>query len=406
MEALRLGTFIIALSFAAIATGAEVEVFHNGGTGNCQGCHTSPPQLLGSDSGSTCLICHQAPVGVTLPAKHYVATDVRSHPICIQLPPGGDFCWLKKNYKWSQNSTQKASPGERHGHNIIAQDYGFEPNDSVQYAPGGTYPSSNLTCISCHDPHGNYRRLADGTISSSGLPIIASGSYTNSPDPNSTAAVGTYRRLAGIGYRPKSMPGAPVFTANPPAVVAPPFYNRAETISDTRVAYGSGISEWCRNCHPQMIGSHQHPAGNDALLSLDVMKNYNAYISSGDLSGRGETSYTSMVPFELRTNDYSLLKGVANTDSTYRAGPTGNANVMCLTCHRAHASGWDSISRWNMSAPFIVYNGMFPGIDNGAPAEYAEGRLSLETRKTFYDRPATNYAPYQRSLCNKCHRRD
>ncbi|HEX8960339.1 MAG TPA: cytochrome C [Geobacteraceae bacterium] len=311
---------------------------------------------------------------------------------------------MKKDYTW--NFGQEKSSGDRHGHNIVALDYGFEPDRTLHFAPGGAYPSANLSCISCHDPHGNYRRLANGSISTAGPPIIASGSYSNSPDPSATGSVGTYRLLAGKGYQPAGIPGVPAFTADPPVAVSPPLYNRAETSSDTRVAYGRGMSEWCQNCHPQINGLHQHPVGSDTFLSPEVTNNYNAYISSGNMSGRMDVAYTSLVPFELRTNDYSLLKRVANSDNTVRSGPTGTASIMCLSCHRAHASGWDSIMRWNVKADFIVYDGMYPGTDTNVPAAYAQGRLSTETQKTFYDRPATYYAPYQRSLCNKCHGKD
>lgn len=80
---------------------------------------------------------------------------------------------------------------------------------------------------------------------------------------------------------------------------------------------------------------------------------------------------------------------------------------MCLSCHRAHASGWDHAMRWNMKAEFLVYNGQFPGVDDSTvPAGISQGRTRAETRKTFGDRPATAYATYQRSLCNKCHAKD
>ena len=34
--------------------------------------------------------------------------------------------------------------------------------------------------------------------------------------------------------------------------------------------YGSGMSEWCTNCHSGMASglSHNHPSGNDARLKI------------------------------------------------------------------------------------------------------------------------------------------
>jgi hypothetical protein len=410
----KLGAMIVAGLLLAVLPARGDGPFHNGGTGTCAGCHTTPPALLGSDPGSTCLLCHQAPLGVQLPTGSYVATDVRTNNLCVQLPPGGDFCWLKKNYRWSPGTGEVGtSPGDRHGHNIVALDFGYEADVTFFTAPGGIYPSAFLSCISCHDPHGNYRRNADGTITNSGLPIIASGSYSTSPNPTTTGSVGTYRLLAGKGYQPKSLAGNYAFTADPPAAVTPPLYNRSETSADTRVAFGSGMSEWCQNCHVRLhdtgggLGQHsEHPAGDTGRLPVELINNYNFYIASGNLNGRPNAAYTSMVPFEMGTKDYDILKRVASSTSIDRNGPQVGATVMCLSCHRAHASGWDNITRWNMKTEFIVYNGLYPGIDKPVPAEYAQGRLSLETQKAFYDRPVTAYSLYQRGLCNKCHAKD
>jgi len=350
-----------------------------------------------------------------VPAGEYVATSDVDMPDGVppgQLTPGGDFGWLKKSYKWEASGDAPAveSRGEWHGHNIVAADYGFQADATLTEAPGGMYPSGSLSCISCHDPHGRYRRDDTGAISTTGKPIIASGSYTNSVDPDAKFAVGVYRLLGGIGYSPKSL-GNHSFTDGPPAAVCPPNYNRPEDKTNTRVAYGSGMSEWCTNCHKAYLmktpGTQLHPAGNGIKFSSGIAANYNAYVSSGNLSGRQDTAYTSMVPFEMGTSDYSLLKKTANSDGSVTTGPDSNANVMCLTCHRAHASGWDKSTRWNMKTEMLVWNGDYAGKDrNGVPAQYSQGRMHAETKKTFYDRPANYYGIYQRSLCNKCHAKD
>jgi hypothetical protein len=379
------------------------ELFHNGGTGDCKGCHTMPPKLIGSDASSTCLRCHQALGGITIAGQHYIASDPAASTLCVQLPPGGDFCWLKRNFPMGDSGKQR-NDGDSHGHNIVALDYGFGPDNSIGIAPGGTYPAASLSCISCHDPHGNYRNLEDGTISTAGPPVIASGSYANSPDPSATGAVGVYRLLAGKGYRPKNVPGAPVFTADPPVAVSPTQYNRAETFRDTRVVYGSGMSEWCRNCHSQVGNFYTHPAGNNALLSPEIITNYNKYIFSGKKTGSYATAYTSLVPYEIGSRNYASVKMMANNLTSN--GPSGGENVMCLSCHRAHASGWSHLLRWNMQVNFIVYEGHYPGIDNNSPPRLAQGRTAAETQKAYYDRLVTSFALFQRNFCNKCHIQD
>jgi hypothetical protein len=433
---LFLGFFLTALLIIGLRSFGEA--FHGGGAGECQGCHSmhdmkggqqtaqqgassspqkSPFLLKGPDPSSTCLACHMTPGGTGQPTGHYVCTNEADMPSGLppsQLTPAGDFGWLKKNYVWGQGSaTRGDSAGERHGHNIVANSFSFVADMRNTTAPQGVYPADQLSCISCHDPHGKYRRLAGGSITTGGLPVFASGSYNQSPDSDSLGAVGVYRMLAGKGYQPKYMSGGFAFVADPPAAVAPVSYNRGEPSVDTRVAYGQGMSEWCENCHSTShqtnSGSARHPSGNLKKLSADVIKHYNSYIASGNNSGNGASAYTSMVPFEMGTKDYAVLKRTANNDGSDRSGPEpgkGSANVMCLSCHRAHASGWDSMTRWNMKSEFLVYKGVYPGTDNGSPPELAQGRTSSEIQKTFYGRPSNSYASYQRNLCNKCHVKD
>jgi hypothetical protein len=63
--------------------------------------------------------------------------------------------------------------------------------------------------------------------------------------------------------------------------------------------------------------------------------------------------------------------------------------------------------RWQMEGEFIVYNSLYPGTDTTPSVpQFARGRLGAETQAAYYDRPATQFATYQRVLCNKCHAKD
>lgn len=396
--------FLLSLAF----TDNRAHAFHDGGIGDCEGCHnttdagTNPFNLKGSDPSSTCLRCHEGKSGAR-PEEHFVSTAASEMPAGIPpagLSPGGDFGWLKKNYG--------GETGEAHGHNIIAADFGYYRSSNPS-APGGTYPSDAFHCTSCHDPHGRYRRNADGTITSSGPSIKSSGSYSYSIDPLPDAPVGVYRLLAGVGYQPKSEGRAEPFAKNPPAAVAPPAYNRGEAMSQTRVAYGSGMSEWCANCHVTMHGSKMsHPSGSGVKLGEKISANYNAYVRTGDLSGSRSNSYLSLVPVEEGTSDYTVLKSHARSDDVYLEGPDAKANVSCLSCHRAHASGWKSILRFDTGSAVIIVSdeagSRYP--DKDREPERAKGRSAEEIRRAYYERPADAFGRGQRSLCGKCHIKD
>lgn len=398
----------------------DARAFHSGSAGECDGCHT----MHGASSGaryllqspnpsSACLNCH---ADATQRSYSVLTTSIAPGLAPANFTPGGDFGWLGKSYSWSEAGTFRTSPGERHGHSVVAPEFGLTADGERPTAPGGSYPSSALSCVSCHDPHGTYRVTdAIGTVATSGNPIVGSGSYGEAAEflqPTADTAVGTYRLLAGAGYVPRSASVLP-FTAKPPVALSPSVYNKSERLVDVRVAYGKGMSEWCANCHgelhtPAAPSTFLHVSGVGAKLSASRIADiYNTYVRTGDLGGTQVTSYTSLVPYEEGTSDRSALALHARSDGTARSGPfTGSENVSCLSCHRAHASAWDHALRWNQGSPYLVADGQWPGIDaTGAAAspELAQGRTMAETRAAMYDRDPSAYATFQTSLCNKCH---
>lgn len=295
----------------------------------------------------------------------------------------------------------------------MAADTTFVADATNTVAPGGTFSSAQLGCQSCHDPHGRLRRRSDGSYATGAAlggtadPIIASGSYDNSVAPAAGQAVGAYRLLRGLNDA--DVPGV-TFQGVAIAVV-PSTYNRTEAATQTRTAYGAtGINtwgNWCASCHPNMhsSGNYVHPV--DQSLSSAVANIYNAYVKSGDLSGTAATAFTSLVPFAENTGDIATLQAHAKNNDSYLNGPGSSDKVVCLSCHRAHASGFPEALRWNMEGEFMIYNSQFPGTDTTPTVpQFARGRLGAETQAAYYDRPVTKFASYQRPLCNKCHAKD
>jgi len=425
MRMLRLGG--LALAVVAIAAFAgNAYAFHSGGVAECGGCHSihSPKAggsylLVGIDASSTCLSCHQNAAD-TGPSSYHVSTAPGSlgpGQAPLQRGPGGDFGWIKKDYSFTVRGTTTNEDGDTHGHNIIAADFGYAVDGTNATAPGGSgFPSGQLACNSCHDNHGQYRRNAAGTISKTGQPIYASGSYydPNRPtanEPTANESVGVYRLLAGAGYTKDGV----TFPGNPAAKV-PSTYNRTEAVTQTRTAYGLATSgghvswgNWCGTCHPDMhsSGNYVHPVDED--LGSTIATIYGQYVKTGDMTGSAASSFTSLVPFVKGSGDYAgVLAPLARNDDTQLGGPASSGDqVACLSCHRAHASGWEYGLRWNMEGEFMIYNGLYPGTDTTPTVpQFARGRLAAETQAAYYDRPVTKFASYQRVLCNKCHAKD
>jgi hypothetical protein len=426
MKLVRMSFIVLAAAIAVLGLGAPAYAFHSGGVAECGGCHsmhTPNPAgsylLIGADPSGTCLSCHEQ-AGLLTPSSYHVSTASIDQPAGTaprQRTQGGDFGWIRKDYSWVVRGNTTSEEGDEHGHNIVSPDFGYYVDTINATAPGGTYPATNLGCNSCHDPHGKARRRLDGTIANTGGPIIASGSYHNSPNPAANQPVGVYRLLAGPGYTTDGVSFVGV-----PAAVTPTPYNRAESTAATqvRVAYGVASTgghvtwgNWCGTCHPDMhsSGNYVHPV--DEGLGSGIKTVYDQYRSSGVMTGTNADAFLSLVPFIQNSADYSVLKTNANP-TTVLTGPGNTDQVACMSCHRAHASGFPYILRWQMEGEFITSvldsdgtTPTWPGTDTtpGKP-QFARGRLAAENQAAYYDRPVTVFGAYQRVLCNKCHAQD
>jgi hypothetical protein len=435
-------SFIIAIAvMAIIGVSTTSYAFHAGGVASCESCHTMHNSLnngkmsgtgnttagaagtanpagsaafllRGTDQSSTCLNCHEGP---TLSSYH-VSTDnttigAAANKAPVNRGPGGDFGWLRA----AANTTTNTATSSRRGHNIVAIDFGYTADLQNTYAPGGTYLASQLNCISCHNPHNQLRRTStDGTVAyvkpaigTNAYPISGSGSAVATA--SATAPVGPYRFLrgAGLDQAPKSTP-AYNFTADPPVVISPSTYNRSEAASDTHVAYGSGMSAWCANCHAAFydsvgdsnIGNSGHPHPTNKAIGATMSANYNAYVGSGNLTNV-TGGYSSLVPVEQGVTDYSVLATAATNTAnggTY-AATDANAKVMCLSCHRAHAGGFQNMTRFNVAGNTTAANGTDFVVASGLSGTTA-------AQAAYYDRNASVFGASTKQLCNKCHNKD
>lgn len=421
MKVTRLSLISLAIALLTFGITGVAFAFHSGGVAECEGCHSmhSPKAggsylLVGTDASSTCLTCHQNAAD-TRPTSYHISTvdSQLATGTPLQRTPGGDFGWVKKTFTYTYQGTTYTETGG--GHNIVASDFGYLEDSHNSTAPGGAFPSSQLACNSCHDPHGQYRRLQSGTIAKTGQPIKASGSYNGvSNEPTATEAVGVYRLLAGAGYTK----GSVTFNGVPAAKV-PSTYNQTEATNQVRVAYGvatagghSTWGNWCATCHPSMhsSGNYVHPV--DQNLGSTVASIYNTYVKSGDMTGTSATAFTSLVPFATNSSDYTVLAGLANSNGSNLNGPNGTDQVTCLSCHRAHASGFSHALRFDNGYEFMTKGGDYIGSDNpeigtgGRGPLQSRGRTIADWKAAYYDREATKFATYQRVLCNKCHAKD
>ena len=65
-------------------------------------------------------------------------------------------------------------------------------------------------------------------------------------------------------------------------------------------------------------------------------------------------------------------------------GPTATSQVSCISCHRAHGTSAPDAGRW----------------------EFAVTHLEADGHESGSYKIPNPYDVYQRSLCNKCHKKD
>jgi ferredoxin len=350
---MRRSMFLV-LTFAAlfVLQVSNALAFHDQGVAYCSGCHTMhntngngalidptgqgyPFLLKYSNATDLCLSCHATSRGAVW------GSDPMAPP--AERGPGNFAFLLEDNINDGHNGAMSPIPGWRAGHTVISPSRGTVVDGLNPVAPGGTYQASALGCTSCHDPHGNEH----------------------------------YRLLYGAGDH--VVAGNFNFTQAAPVAEGLPFSGTgsAET-ENNHVAYKSGMSGWCSNCHGNFHNNqdqYRHPSG--VTMSSVIQSIYDTYNGTVDQNGGTHaTAYLTYTPFEdpEMTIDWT-------------AGPDGNSKVSCITCHRAHATSGQNAGRWDFNIPLYEED----GVESGSYAMPQPGNYGNDN---------------QRSLCNKCHNKD
>jgi predicted CXXCH cytochrome family protein len=341
---------------ALLLASAPAAAFHEQGVAGCDGCHTMHNSRddapVGSGPGAAllraetatevCLLCHETSHGAVL----------GSDP--LNPPPelgAGSFTYLLEDDLNDATGDPASIGGYRAGHSIVVPSRHLDTDPERPFSPGGSYPSDQLGCTSCHDPHGST----------------------------------DFRMLRGEG----PAPGGFVFVAPPPA--ADGIDPDTDVESPTRhTAYRSGWSEWCANCHAHV---HEGPDGfvhpTDAELE-STSDTYNAYDGPSNPDGGSyATAYVPEVPFE---DPSSTVDGTT--------GPTASSRITCLTCHRAHATSAPAALRWDPNVLRLSDDGL-ASLSYPIPSPYADPEQRALCVKCHYPE-AVDHGLSQ--PCLECHR--
>ena len=333
---------MIALMFTlgVVAANAKVD-------GQCSNCHTMHNSQDGADVDANgpynaltkgdCLGCHgQSPSGTAniisnIPQVLHAGNDLA----------GGNFAYITGG---KANVTADSSTA---GHNV--SDIGVD--EATLTAPPGDENSTritagaggNFTCAGTYGCHGN--RATEGNFASISGAHHADDSalkFGTISETGQGATVATsYRFLLGVKGGEDDD-----WQATASASDHNEYKGAAGTGSESSISSPGGgtISGLCGECHGNFHGSA------DIGGTSSPWKRHPTDIS---LPASGE--YASYNPDAATAGEYSLEAPVARTAipnaSTATVTPSGTSDdiVMCLSCHRAHASPNQDMLRWNYS---------------------------------------------------------
>ncbi len=185
----------------------------------------NPSLLLQSMATDLCLTCHSGHMGNVFGGDPLAPPDEVG---------AGNFVFLLED-NLNDRPGGSTITGDAAGHNVVSFDRNVQADETLQTAPGGTFPSEHLGCTSCHDPHGSssFRMLYGDNMD------VQGGLYT-------------------FDYAAPSATGLSI-------------YHGRE--SNTRhSAYNSGVSEWCGNCHDGFLQQHSetlHPI--QGVLTAEII---------------------------------------------------------------------------------------------------------------------------------------
>ncbi len=306
---------LVALGVSVVCA-SPVLAFHDEGVAHCNGCHTmhnsedgAPVDPAGPHAwllkaatpSDVCLGCHANGLGAVFVDDPLAPATERG---------AGNFTFLlEDNINDGHGGASEPILGHAAGHSVVAPSKGVGADPVLGMAPGGTFPSSELGCSSCHDPHGN----------------------------------ANFRLLYGPG---SVQDGLYTFTMAAPDADGLSLFGAGESNSN-HTAYRGGMSGWCANCHGDYHQSAEliHPAGEP--VGGTIASTYNLYNGTDDqLGGVQATAYLAAVPFEDAT---------AAVGST--AGPSAGSQVSCITCHRAHATSAPNAGRWDFNVTGLEEDG-------------------------------------------------
>lgn len=293
-----------------LAAPAIAGEYHNSGQLVCSDCHTmhaskdgqtwAPTEglLKYSSTNALCLSCHD---GTDTSAPDVIASGTASAPNKTVSTPyinkfGSSGGFFQSDYQSAPNPA---------GHDIL---------QASVTAPGGGPTLSGMNCATCHEPHGNdnYRNLVanpGGTTTSVSVRLgqdVIENIAVNAQSPNPSTAYDS----GNVAYIHNTSPN-------------------------------TGLSTWCASCHPNFHENVPNKHKSDEAISYTHWTQGTGIGFGTDIEDG--TAGIPRVRFEAAAGT-TAFSGATSVSSSNR--------VVCVSCHKAHGSKYDSCLVW----PYYTQN--------------------------------------------------
>jgi len=278
---------------------------------SCAGCHTN-------SSGSEVIVTMGEVTKVPI-------VNTASEPLTSLA--GGNFYWVREQ-------------GDRKGHNCLSIP-GISEDQTLTEAPGKPTSASGTSCAGCHD------RI-------SGCESCHSPHHHADDSAPVVGEEGGWYRFLNSSYHGTNSTGVKGIEDDDwEYTVSSSDHNEYNGCNNPYGNEDNSMSNYCAGCHQQFHGINytdtdgnvvydnqspwfRHPT--HLALPDDPDKEYYYYNNPG---GSGPGSYNPLVPVARDPDELSTMTGPSSVVTP------GKDQVMCLSCHRAHASPYDHLLRWD-----------------------------------------------------------
>jgi predicted CXXCH cytochrome family protein len=285
--------------------------------GNCVGCHT------GTNNGS-----NEIPYVLDSSAPTYNFDGSKN------TLAGGNFYWVKQGTDADGHNVVGISSADA---TIGQTPPGFNSTDYTSNGAVGTNWSSNqLTCAGSYGCHGDHSKTDN-------YAAISGAHHTNDSTIDGSSVGKSFRFLLGIkGTEDSDWEYTATSSAHNGYYASD--YQNSGTIDSASINY------LCAECHGNF---HKHSSVDDSTTGSPWLRHPTDYdMNNVKTKEYGSYPNASLFSSVSSSGDYFSDVPVGTSDGSVKStvlAASGDAIVLCISCHRAHGSNQADLLRWDYS---------------------------------------------------------